>query len=83
VRALADVVERCEGGASYSTPSQRGGRATVESHGPQMANGPRATVESHGPQMANRTRAGGRVGGHATVDCGVPKINDSKRRRRK
>ena len=67
--STSSIVERCEGGASYSTPSQRGGWATVESlHGPQVANGPRA-----GPQRANRTRAGGRVGGYATIDCGVPK----------
>ena len=39
-----------------------GGRATVASHGPQMANGGLATIESHGPQMAN----GGLVGAYAT-----------------
>ena len=58
-----------------------GGRATIESHGPQLANGGlvggRATVESHGPQLANGPRAtveshgpqlgnGGRVTGRAT-----------------
>jgi len=48
-----------------------GGRATVESHGPQLANGGHATVESHGPQMAN--------GGHATVASHGPQMANGGR----
>jgi hypothetical protein len=33
-----------------------GGKATVASHGPQLANGGKATVASHGLQMANGGR---------------------------
>jgi len=45
---------------------QIGGLATVESHGPQLANGGKATIESHGPQLAN--------GGKATIESHGPQL---------
>ena len=56
--ALADM-ERAEEAARAHVAAVRkaGGKATVASHGPQLANGGKAggkaTVASHGPQLAN------------------------------
>ena len=49
---------------------QIGGLATVESHGPQLANGGKATIESHGLQLAN----GGKAGGKATIESHGPQL---------
>ena len=68
-----------------------GGRATVASHGPQMANGGLATVESHGPQMAICGRATnashgpqlgsvGRVAGRATGRLGGHRKDGKKKK---
>ena len=54
-RAMTDVLERCDPNASYSTPNQRGGKAS----------GP-ASVATHGPQMrlgGLASTSGGRRGG--------------------
>ena len=52
--ALADM-ERAEEAARVHVAATRAcaGKATVASHGPQLANGGKATVASHGPQLAN------------------------------
>ena len=54
----AEVAARAHVSAAHTA----GGKATVASHGPQLANGGKATVASHGPQLGNggRSSAGGR-----------------------
>ena len=69
--ALADM-ERAEEAARVHVAATRacggkqGGKATVASHGPQLANGGKATVASHGPKLAN--------GGKATVASHGPQL---------
>lgn len=69
--ALADMeraeeAARAHAAAMQAARSSAGGKATVASHGPQLANGGKqggkATVASHGPQLGNggRSAAGGR-----------------------
>ena len=50
--AMVDVLARSNVNVPYSSAPQRGGRA-----------GGKASVDSHGPQLANGARAGGRAGG--------------------
>ena len=61
--------------AHVHAASSAGGRATVASHGPQLANGGKATVASHGPQLAN----GGKQGGKATVASHGPQLGNGGR----
>ena len=62
---LLQGVTSCASGMSVlgKSPSPNGGRATVKTHGKQLANGGRATVKTHGKQMANGPRAAGKVSG--------------------
>ena len=62
----AEEAARAHVSAAHAAASSDGGKATVASHGPQLANGGKqggkATVASHGPQLGNggRSAAGGR-----------------------
>ena len=73
--AMVDLLARSNVNVPYISASQRGGKATVDSHGPQLANGGKiggkATVDSHGPQLAN--------GPQASVDSHGPQLANGGR----